>query len=161
MACLRCQREVPADALFCPACGARQPSNNSASWNSRRLVRIPSEQKIAGVCAGLADYLDVDVTLVRALWLALTIVPGAIVGGVLAYALAWIIMPEGQPVLATVKHRLTRSVTNAKVAGVCGGIAEYFGWNANVVRLLFVLSCLLPGPQFVVYLVLWLIIPKK
>jgi phage shock protein PspC (stress-responsive transcriptional regulator) len=58
-------------------------------------------------------------------------------------------------------RRLTRSANDNWIAGVCGGIAEYFGWNANVVRLLFVLSCLLPGPQFIVYLVLWLIIPKK
>ncbi|MBH0777533.1 PspC domain-containing protein [Nocardia bovistercoris] len=58
-------------------------------------------------------------------------------------------------------RRLTRSATDSWIAGVCGGLAEYFGWNANVVRLVFVLSCLLPGPQFIVYLVLWLIIPKK
>ncbi|MGY4103857.1 PspC domain-containing protein [Nocardia sp. R16R-3T] len=58
-------------------------------------------------------------------------------------------------------RRLTRSSSDKWIAGVCGGIAEYFGWNANVVRLLFVLSCLLPGPQFIVYLVLWLIIPNK
>ena len=58
-------------------------------------------------------------------------------------------------------RRLTRTSHDKWIAGVCGGIAEYFGWNANVVRLLFVLSCLLPGPQFIVYLVLWLIIPKR
>ena len=40
------------------------------------------------VNAGIADYLDVDVTLVRALWLALSIVPGAVIGGIVAYALA-------------------------------------------------------------------------
>ena len=163
MACLRCQREVPADALFCPACGARQPNENSASWNSRRLVRIRSEQKIAGVCAGLADYLDVDVTLVRALWLALTIVPGAIVGGVLAYALAWIIMPEGQPVRAAVKQRLTRSVTDAKVAGVCGGLAEYLGVDATFVRVGWIVLSVLPGcivGGILAYLAAWLIVPK-
>ena len=163
MACLLCQREVPADALFCPACGARQPSENSASWNSRRLVRIRSEQKIAGVCAGLADYLDVDVTLVRALWLALTIVPGAIVGGVLAYALAWIIMPEGQPVRAAVKQRLTRSVTDAKVAGVCGGLAEYLGVDATFVRVGWIVLSVLPGcivGGILAYLAAWLIVPK-
>ncbi|MEV0252184.1 PspC domain-containing protein [Nocardia sp. NPDC050712] len=58
-------------------------------------------------------------------------------------------------------RRLTRSTHDKWIAGVCGGLAEYFGWSPNVVRLLFVLSCLLPGPQFVVYLVLWLVIPKK
>ena len=56
--------------------------------------------------------------------------------------------------------RLTRSGHDKWIAGVCGGLAEYLGWNANLVRLLFVLSCLLPGPQFVIYVVLWLIIPK-
>ncbi|WP_280203316.1 PspC domain-containing protein [Nocardia cyriacigeorgica] len=58
-------------------------------------------------------------------------------------------------------RRFTRSTSDKWIAGVCGGIAEYFGWNANIVRLAFVLSCLLPGPQFLVYLVLWNIIPKK
>lgn len=57
-------------------------------------------------------------------------------------------------------RRLTRSRTDKWIAGVCGGIAEYFGWNANLVRALFVLSCLLPGPQFLVYLALWVIVPN-
>lgn len=61
----------------------------------------------------------------------------------------------------TPTRRLNRSTKDKWIAGVCGGIAEYFGWSANIVRLLFVLSCLLPGPQFIIYLVLWLIIPKN
>jgi phage shock protein C len=55
---------------------------------------------------------------------------------------------------------LTRPQEGRVIAGVCAGLAERFGWNANVVRLLFLLSCLLPGPQFVIYLVLWVLIPK-
>ena len=55
---------------------------------------------------------------------------------------------------------LTRPQHGRVIAGVCAGLAERFGWNANVVRLLFLLSCLLPGPQFVIYLVLWVLIPK-
>ncbi|WP_040774556.1 PspC domain-containing protein [Nocardia pneumoniae] len=58
-------------------------------------------------------------------------------------------------------RRFARSTRDKWIAGVCGGIAEYLGWNANVVRLLFVVSCLLPGPQFVIYLVLWLLMPKQ
>ncbi|MFC4377500.1 PspC domain-containing protein [Nocardia halotolerans] len=58
-------------------------------------------------------------------------------------------------------RRFTRSTSDKWIAGVCGGIADYFGWNANLVRLAFVVSCLLPGPQFLLYLVLWLIMPKK
>jgi phage shock protein PspC (stress-responsive transcriptional regulator) len=55
---------------------------------------------------------------------------------------------------------LTRPQQGRVIAGVCAGLAQRFGWNANVVRLLFLLSCLLPGPQFVLYLVLWVLIPK-
>jgi phage shock protein PspC (stress-responsive transcriptional regulator) len=56
---------------------------------------------------------------------------------------------------------LTRPREGKMIAGVCAGLAERFGWNANAVRLLFVLSCLLPGPQIVIYLALWVIMPKR
>ena len=55
---------------------------------------------------------------------------------------------------------LTRPQQGKVIAGVCAGLAQRFGWNANVVRLLFLLSCLLPGPQFLIYVVLWVVIPK-
>ncbi|MFE3360694.1 PspC domain-containing protein, partial [Streptomyces californicus] len=58
-------------------------------------------------------------------------------------------------------RRFTRSTSDKWIAGVCGGIADYFGWSPSVVRLAFVASCLLPGPQFLLYLILWLIMPKK
>lgn len=56
---------------------------------------------------------------------------------------------------------LTRPREGKVIAGVCAGIAQRYGWDANIVRLLFVLSCLLPGPQFVVYLALWALMPKQ
>ena len=58
-------------------------------------------------------------------------------------------------------RRLTRPRDGAWIGGVCAGIADYFGWNRDLVRALFVVSCLLPGPQFLVYIILWLIIPKS
>jgi phage shock protein C len=56
---------------------------------------------------------------------------------------------------------LTRPRQGKVIAGVCAGLADRFGWSANMVRLLFVVSCLLPGPQFVIYLVLWMLMPKR
>lgn len=53
-----------------------------------------------------------------------------------------------------------RSREHKIIAGVCGGLAEKWGWRPTSVRLLFLLSCLLPGPQFVIYLLLWILIPK-
>jgi phage shock protein PspC (stress-responsive transcriptional regulator) len=47
------------------------------------------------------------------------------------------------------------------IAGVCAGLARRFDLNVTLVRVLAVLSCLLPGPQFVVYLILWIMIPNE
>ncbi len=56
---------------------------------------------------------------------------------------------------------LMRPRSNRVIAGVCAAVADRFGWNPNTVRVLAVLSCLLPGPQFVIYLVLWVLIPSE
>ncbi len=55
---------------------------------------------------------------------------------------------------------LVRPKDGRVVAGVCAGIADRFGWDRSLVRLLFVVSFLLPGPQILIYLVLWLLIPE-
>ena len=47
------------------------------------------------------------------------------------------------------------------VAGVCAGLARRFGWSVSVVRLLFLLSLLLPGTQVIVYIVLWILMPNE
>jgi phage shock protein PspC (stress-responsive transcriptional regulator) len=47
------------------------------------------------------------------------------------------------------------------IAGVCSGLARRFGKPPNFVRLLFAVSCLLPGPQFLIYIILWIIIPSE
>src|SRR5262249_56994000 len=128
----------------------------------RRLTRPLADAKVAGVCAGLADYLNVDVTLVRAAWVVLSIVPGAVVGGLLAYLAAWLIIPEGAAAPATADRRLTRSSTDKRIAGVCGGIAECYGVDSTPVRLLWVVLSILFGAVVggvAAYLLAWLIIP--
>ena len=47
------------------------------------------------------------------------------------------------------------------IAGVCAGLGRRFGLSPNTVRVLFVLSCILPGPQFLIYVVLWVMIPSE
>jgi phage shock protein PspC (stress-responsive transcriptional regulator) len=101
----------------------------------RRLTRSRTDSKIAGVCAGVANYFEVDVVLVRAAWVVLSIVPGALIGGVLAYLAAWLVIPETlEPATAVQARRLTRSTTDKKVAGICGGLAEYYGVDATPVN---------------------------
>ena len=50
---------------------------------------------------------------------------------------------------------------NRVIAGVCSGLARRFGMSPNTVRLIFVLSCLLPGPQFLIYIALWVLVPNE
>lgn len=58
---------------------------------------------------------------------------------------------------------LYRSNQKNMIAGVMGGIAERFGWNANLLRFIFVVISLLSAafPGILVYLILWLVIPKR
>jgi len=57
--------------------------------------------------------------------------------------------------------QLARPRNNRVIAGVCAGLARRFGVSPFLVRLLFVLSCLLPGPQFIIYIAIWIIIPSE
>ncbi len=105
MICSQCNKEIADYSSYCSACGGRQRS----ATPRRRLTLSSTDSKIAGVCGGLAEYFDVDPTVVRLIWAALTIVPGAFVGGILAYIFAWLIIPRGHAALpgstsATVDH---------------------------------------------------------
>ncbi len=57
--------------------------------------------------------------------------------------------------------KLTRSTSEKVVAGVLGGVAEYFGWDITVVRLVFVLISIFSAafPGLLVYIILWVVMP--
>ena len=57
-------------------------------------------------------------------------------------------------------EHLVRPQRGKVIAGVCAGIADRFGYSRTVVRVLFAVSVLLPGPQFIAYIVLWIAMPK-
>lgn len=56
---------------------------------------------------------------------------------------------------------LVRPSHDRWIGGVCSGLARRFGISANTMRLIFVISCLLPGPQFLIYIVLWILMPSE
>jgi phage shock protein C len=58
-------------------------------------------------------------------------------------------------------RKLYRSRTDRKLAGVCGGLAQYFNADVTLIRVLFVVLALLGGPGLVMYLVLWIIVPEE
>ena len=59
-----------------------------------------------------------------------------------------------------ITKRLYRSSSERKVAGVCGGLAEYFNVDPTLVRVLFVLATLAGGPGLLLYIVLWIVMPE-
>jgi phage shock protein C len=58
-------------------------------------------------------------------------------------------------------RKLYRSKTNRRLAGVCGGLAQYFNFDATLIRVLFVLLAVLGGSGLVLYLAMWIIVPKE
>lgn len=94
MYCTRCGARLDGSARFCTACGkptgAAQPS---AAAPPKRLRRIVSQKKIAGICAGFAEYFDTDITLMRVIWVALLLLPPQL--GLIAYIVCWFVLPKG------------------------------------------------------------------
>jgi phage shock protein C len=58
-------------------------------------------------------------------------------------------------------RKLYRSRTNRKLAGVCGGLAQYFNLDATLIRVLFVVLAVLGGSGLVIYLAMWIIVPNE
>ena len=96
MICTNCQHELPESSNFCNCCGARQVVARRAY---KRLRRSSVDHKIAGVCGGIAEYLEIDSTIVRLAWLVLLFVPVPLAPAVIAYFVAWLVMPQAPPPL--------------------------------------------------------------
>jgi len=108
MYCTSCGTQLQDIANFCSECGCKTgrvtPPPHGAP---RRLYRLAYDKKLAGVCSGLAKYLDVDVTLVRIAMVAVFFCSGGLV--LLAYIVASFIMPVdyGLPVHVPTEARAT------------------------------------------------------
>lgn len=89
MFCNACGRTIAEDGRYCSHCG----NVVGIAPMPKKLMRSRTDRKIAGVCAGLAQHLDLDASLVRILWFFVTLACG-IFPGVVAYIVAWIIIPE-------------------------------------------------------------------
>src|SRR5260370_25401040 len=78
MFCTKCGQQLREGSNFCSQCGRPTGPEAAASRTApaERLVRIRSDKKIAGVCAGFARYMGVDVTLVRVVWLGIAFTAG-------------------------------------------------------------------------------------
>lgn len=96
MVCSNCHREIANESNFCYLCGARQAASYPPPGVPKRLHRSVIDHKIGGVCGGLAEYWNVDPTMVRLVWVLLVIFPLPLVPAFLAYIVAWIVIPKAE-----------------------------------------------------------------
>ena len=89
MYCNACGTTISDQSRFCSHCGRAVAHPHC----SPKLMRSRVDRRIGGVCAGLAEHLELDTSLVRVLWVFLTLASGCF-PGIIAYVLAWIIIPE-------------------------------------------------------------------
>jgi phage shock protein PspC (stress-responsive transcriptional regulator) len=96
MICPKCQKEIADGSKFCYNCGAQliadasAPPPTYAPPQAKRLMRSSRDKKLGGVCAGLAEYFDLDPTIVRVVWLLAVLLAGT---GFLVYVILWIVLP--------------------------------------------------------------------
>lgn len=147
----------------------------STSDNTLRLNA--SDRKLLGVCSGFARYLDVPSGLIRLIYVIACLVSPVLI--LVYFVLYWVLKEDAHPSKVRVyvsesqpaKHfkridyrrPLYRSRgKQAKVGGVCGGIAEYLGISPFMVRLATVLSLFILGAvTFWAYIICWLVLDKK
>ncbi|MFT3909541.1 MAG: PspC domain-containing protein [Ferruginibacter sp.] len=145
----------------------------------RRLYRDENEKIIGGVCSGLANYFGIDLVVVRIIFVLLGIGFGF---GIITYLVLWVAVPStASTQIGSMRKKLYRDSDDKFIAGVCSGIANYFGVNVWIPRVLFLLPFLSfisrfghwgdgdfpnflrvgfsPG-ALIVYIILWLVIPE-
>lgn len=177
----------PLETASAPTAGPRQETFTSAPnapkteparpGAPRKLYRDLRRKLLGGVAAGLAHYFTIDAIWVRLAFLFGVIglpagtgmlgmnaedVFGSISGFiVLVYIAMWVAFP-GSAALEEDAHikKFYRDPDRKVVGGVAAGVASYFGVDLGVVRFLWVLSILLFGTGFLVYIVLWVIAPN-
>lgn len=102
MTCGCCQRDIADYSNFCYFCGARQHVSPAGQPRAtKRLMRSAVDCKIAGVCGGIAEYFEVDSTLVRLIWVLAVLMPVPVVPALIGYFVAWLLIPQAVPVSAT------------------------------------------------------------
>ncbi len=127
----------------------------------KQLRRDPNHKTLGGVCAGIANYFNIDMMIPRILFLIAFFMFGT---GILVYIIMWVVIPEGtgnetENSQMQVK-RLFRDSENSRIGGVCAGIAEYLSIDAVWLRLGFLIALFVFGTGFLAYIILWIAIPQ-
>ena len=168
--------DFDADEPVTSAAGAKSehiPSMDN-SLRPKRLYRDENDKVIGGVCSGIANYLGMDVAIVRIIFVLF----GLTGFGFVTYLVLWVAVPSSAlNIIGGVRKKLYRDPDEKIIAGVGSGIANYFGINPWIPRVLFLLPFIsflfkwgdgdfshilrfgFPG-GLIVYIILWLVLPE-
>lgn len=156
--------------------GAAAERTNLTSPSGKRFVRNTNDKILGGVCSGAASYLNLDVTIVRIIFLLFVLFYGS---GILLYLLLWIALPAYAIPTTQLKRRLYRDLDGKLLGGVCKGLSSYVNVSVNWIRVFFIFPlfgliffniigeddlgsfCVAMFPTLIIlYIVLWAILPK-
>lgn len=127
-----------------------------------KKVYLGRDKKFAGVCDGIGKSLHIDPTFIRILFVSLALMT-AIVPVLIAYIVCALVLtqpPEGYVEVENSYRKITKG-KEKKIAGVCDGIAKYFGIDAMIIRLIFVALTLWVGGGIMAYIVCLIMIPDE
>ena len=126
---------------------------------TKRLRRYKTEAKIAGVANGLGEYFELDPLLFRVAFIVSMFLGGL---GLLVYLVMWIMVPptDDAPRDISGRGRLHLSVKDRKIAGVCGGLGEFFDIDRVFFHVGFVVLFFVWGTGILFYVALWLLMPR-
>ncbi len=157
----------------------QQSTGSGTAMGQRRLFRNENDKVLGGVCSGLANYFNIDVVITRIIFVVL-LFSGI---GFLTYIIMWIAVPSSATTqIGSTRKKLFRDTDDKMIAGICSGIGNYFGINAWIPRVLFLLPFLsflsrwghwggfwdfgdvvrftFSPTSLIVYIILWMVIPE-
>jgi len=102
--------------ILLPPYEARRRVNVLSSTKPKRLYRSSTNRILGGVCGGLGEYFDLDPNIIRLLWVVFTLISAG--AGILAYLIAWILLPERST--GSIAHEFALSPTAGKLCILLG-----------------------------------------
>ncbi len=125
-----------------------------------KKIYLSKDKKLLGICAGVADYLNVDPTLIRIAVVCVSLLTAVFPALVIYFVLSLVFPQAPADYVPSQPAKKLMKGSDKKVSGVCSGLANYFGIDATIVRLLFAVCILFLGYGVMTYLVCLIMMPS-
>ena len=125
-----------------------------------KKIYLSPDKKLLGICAGVAEYLNVDPTLIRIAVTCVTLMTAVLPALVIYFVLSLVFPKAPADYVPAEPAKKLQKNSDKKVSGVCSGLAEYFGIDATIMRLAFAVCVLFLGFGVMTYLVCMIMMPS-